>query len=84
MPAPSRPVDGSLVFPNQRDVIAADTRRFRTLPAADRWREIFGLCNWATRLAQAPSRGDVIRRLEADQEARWRAIQQKLFAHHGE
>ena len=50
----------------------------------DRWREIFGLCNWATRLAQAPSRGDVIRRLEADQEARWRAIQQKLFAHHGE
>lgn len=83
MPAPSQSAAPGPVFPNQRDVIAAEARRFRGLPAADRWREIFALRNWATRLAQASSRGDTIRRLQADEELRWQAIQTDLFAHHG-
>ena len=83
MPAPSRPADEILVFPRQRSVIAADARRFRTLAAADRWREIFALRNWAARLGQTSQRGEAIRQLEADEEARWQAIQKDLFAHHG-
>jgi hypothetical protein len=83
MPVPSRPADEILVFPSQRDVITADVRRFRALAVADRWREIFALRNWAARLGQASQRGEAIRRLEADEEARWQAIQKDLFAHHG-
>jgi hypothetical protein len=83
MPASSRAVAGSPVFPNHRDVIAEDARRFRSLDAADRWREIFALRNWGTQITQGSSRGDSIRRLEADQESRWQAIQKELLAHHG-
>ncbi|MCX7414375.1 MAG: hypothetical protein NTW36_13180 [Planctomycetia bacterium] len=83
MPDSSRAAAGSLVFPNHRDVIAEDARRFRSLDAADRWREIFALRNWGTRITQGSSRGDSIRRLEADQESRWQAIQKDLLAHHG-
>jgi hypothetical protein len=83
MSPPSSPAACSLVFPDQRDVIAADARRFRALEAAERWREIFALRTWAVRLAQAAARRDVIRRLEADEETRWQAIQKDLFAHHG-
>lgn len=83
MPDHPRPAASGLVFPDGRDVIATDARRFRSLAAADRWREIFALRNWAAGLAQASARGDAIRRLEADEEARWQAIQQDLFAHHG-
>ena len=82
MTVPSHAADNSLVFPSQRTVIAADARRFRTLAAADRWREIFVLANWSARLGQASQRGEEIRRLEADEEARWQAIQKDLFAHH--
>lgn len=82
MSTPSRPADDSLVFPSQHDVIAADARRFRGLAAADRWREIFALRNWVARLGQASQRAEAIRRLEADEEARWQAIQKDLFAHH--
>ncbi|MFM8291489.1 MAG: hypothetical protein ACKOC4_07295 [Planctomycetia bacterium] len=82
MPVPSHAADDSLVFPRQRHVIAADARRFRALAAADRWREIFALRNWAARLGQASQRSEAIRRLEADEEARWQAIQKDLFAHH--
>lgn len=82
MPFPSGAAYDGLVFPSQRHVIAAAARRFRTLPAADRWREIFALRNWAAQLGQASQRGEAIRRLEADEEARWQAIQKDLFAHH--
>ena len=80
---PSTPAATGLVFPHHRDVIAADARRFRMLDATDRWREIFALRNWAARLAQGGVRGDSIRRLEAEHEARWQAIQRDLMAHHG-
>jgi hypothetical protein len=83
MPAPFRPADSSLVFPDQRDVIAADARRFQALPAAERRREIFALRHWAARLARSSSRGDAIRRLEDLEEARWQAMQKDLFARHG-
>ena len=83
MPAPFLPADSSLVFPDQRDVIAADARRFQALPAAERWREIFALRHWAARLARSSSRGDAIRRLEDLEETRWQAIQKDLLARHG-
>jgi hypothetical protein len=83
MPTPSRPADGSVVFPDHRDLIAADARRFRALPAAERWREIFALRHWAARLARSSSRGDTIGRLEDLEEARWQAIQRNLFTRHG-
>ena len=83
MPAPFLPAENSVVFPDQRDVIAADARWFQALPAAERWREIFALRHWATRLARSSSRGDTIRRLEDLEETRWQAIQKDLFARHG-
>ena len=83
MPAPFLPAENSVVFPDQRDVIAADARWFQALPAAERWREIFALRHWATRLARSSSRGDTIRRLEDLEEKRWQAIQKDLFARHG-
>ena len=83
MPAPFLPADSSLVFPDQRDVIAADARWFQALPAAERWREIFALRHWAARLARSSSRGDAIRRLEDLEETRWQAIQKDLLARHG-
>jgi hypothetical protein len=55
----------------------------QTLPAAERWREIFALRHWAARLARSSSRGAAIRRLEDLEEARWQAIQKDLFARHG-
>jgi len=82
MPAFSRAAAGSLVFPNHRDVIAEDARRFRGIDAADRWREIFALRNWGARITQGSARGDSIRRLEADQESQWQAIQKDLLARH--
>lgn len=82
MPPSPLPAAGP-VFPNHRDVIAADARRFRMLDAADRWRAIFALRNWGAELAQEGCRGDSIRRLEAEHEARWQAIQKDLLAHHG-
>jgi hypothetical protein len=84
MPVSPSPAPGSLVFPNHRGVIADDARRFRSLDAADRWREIFALQSWGMQLKEGASRGDSIRRLEADQESQWRAIQKNLLAHHGQ
>jgi len=83
MPARSRPVDVGIVFPDHRDVIADDVRRFRRLSPLERWREIFALRQWGDRLAARPSRGASIRQLQADDEARWQAIQRDLFARHG-
>jgi hypothetical protein len=57
MPAPFRPADSSLVFPDQCDVIATDARRFQALPAAERWREIFALRHWAARRCDPAARG---------------------------
>lgn len=82
MPAPSRPANGSLVFPDHRALIAADAR-FRALPAAERWREIFAMRHWAARLARSSARGDAIRRLEDLEESRWQDIQRELFTRHG-
>jgi hypothetical protein len=83
MPAPSRPANGSLVFPDHRALIAADAQRFQALPAAERWREIFALRHWAARLARSIARGDAIRRLEDLEESRWQDIQRELFTRHG-
>jgi hypothetical protein len=83
MPTPIRPTDCGLVFPDQRDVIAEDAKRFRKLPALDRWRELFAMRTWGTKLAESSARRESIRKLEAAEEDRWQAIQRELFARHG-
>lgn len=74
----------SIVFPDHRSVIADDARRFRSLDAAERWREIFALRSWGVSLKQGGGRGESICRLEAEQESRWQAIQKDLLARHGQ
>jgi hypothetical protein len=83
MPSSPRPTDGSLVFPDPRDVIAADAIRFRKLSPTDRWRELFAMRTWGTKLAESSARRESIRKLEAAEEERWQAIQRELFARHG-
>lgn len=73
-----------LSFPDTRAVIADDARRFQGLAPQDRWRELFAVRGWGLRLARESSRGASISQLEADDEARWQAIQRELFARHGE
>jgi len=82
MSTPIRATVAGLVFPDPRDVIADDANRFRRLSAADRWREIFALRSWGTKVAETTSRGEAIRKLEADEESRWQEIQRELFARH--
>ena len=83
MPARSRPGDVGIVFPDYRDVIADELQRFRRLSPLERWREIFALRQWGHRLAATTARRASIRQLQADDEARWQAIQKDLFARHG-
>lgn len=71
------------VFPDHREVIAADARRFRSLAPRDRWAELFAIRAWGYRLTAASPRGEAIRALEAEAEAAWQAIQRELFARHG-
>lgn len=79
-----RPAGGiAITFPDHRGVIAEDARRFRNLPPQERWRELFALRRWGSGLTVASSRGAAIRRLEADAESAWQAIQRELFARHG-
>ena len=75
--------DVGIAFPDHRAVIAEDARRFRSLPPQERWRELFSLRGWGSRLTAASSRGAAIKHLEADAESAWQAIQRELFARHG-
>lgn len=72
-----------ITFPDHREQIAEDARRFRSLPPPERWRELFALRRWGSGLTVASSREAAIRRLEADAESAWQAIQRELFARHG-
>lgn len=72
------------VFPDHRAVIAADARRFRSLPPRERWAELFTLHVWGNRLTVASPRAESIRALEAEAEAAWQAVQRELFARHGD
>lgn len=74
---------GSAVFPDVRAVIAADAARFRSLPAAERWRELFAVRRWGDRQARDPARRETVERLWAAEEDRWRRIQAELIARHG-
>lgn len=71
------------VFPDRRDVIAADARRYRSLTPPERWAELFAIRAWGHRLTTASPRGEAIRSLEAESEAAWQTIQKELFARHG-
>lgn len=71
------------VFPDHREVIAADARRFRSLAPQERWAELFALRAWGNRLTAASPRAESIRALEAEAEAAWQAVQRELFARHG-
>jgi hypothetical protein len=71
------------VFPDHREVIAADARRFRSLPPHERWGQLFALRAWGHRLTAAAPNKDSIRALEAAAEAAWQAVQRELFARHG-
>lgn len=84
MTVSSSPGPHSLVFPDHRTVIADDARRFRSLDAPERWREIFALQTWGVMLKQGRGRGESICRLEADQESQWQEIQKDLLARHGQ
>jgi hypothetical protein len=85
MPTPLHPPDNAcLAFPDQREVIAEDVRRFRSLPPPDRWRELFAMQRWGARLVESSPRRDSIRTLETHEEEKWQAIQRNLFARHGD
>lgn len=71
------------VFPDHREVVAADARRFRSLAPHERWAELFALRAWGNRLMAASPNRDSIRALEAEAEAAWQAVQRELFARHG-
>jgi len=66
-------------FPDARAVVAADARRFQSLPPLERWRRLFALRSWGAaqqRKRSASGRDDA-------SEARWREIQLDLFQRHG-
>ena len=66
-------------FPDGRAVVAADAKRYQSLPPLERWRRLFALRAWGTRQA-ASRRGS---RSNAVAEIRWQEIQKALFARHG-
>lgn len=66
-------------FPDTAAVIAAESRRYQRLPPADRWRELFALRSFGTRLLESPAQRARIEKPQADEEARWQAIQRDLF-----
>lgn len=75
--------NGPVVFPDVREVIAADAARFRALAPMERWQELFAIRRWGELRARDPARRATIERLWADDEARWRRIQAELIARHG-
>jgi hypothetical protein len=81
MPQPPTPPTG-LEFPDPRAVIAADAARYRSLPAAERWRELFAIRRWGDRQARDPRRRATVERLWEEEESRWRRIHQALIARH--
>lgn len=83
MSAPCDPAASvGLVFPDPRDVVAADARRFRALPPRERWREIFALRAYGARQTWASPRRAAIEQLEEAEEARGRAVLRELIEHH--
>lgn len=74
---------GHVVFPDVRDVIAADAERFRSLTPAERWRELFAVRRWGDCQARNPARRETVERLWAADEGHWRRIQAELIARHG-
>lgn len=65
-------------FPDVRAVVAADAKRYQSLPPAERWRQLFAVRAWGTRqrASRTGSHPDTLA------EVRWQEIQKDLFAHH--
>lgn len=73
---PQYPIE--IAFPDPTAVIAADAVRYQALPPPERWRKLFSLRAWGTRLAGARAGS----RRQTAAEARWQEIQRELFASH--
>lgn len=65
-------------FPDVRAIVAADAKRYQSLPSVERWRRLFALRAWGTR--QGASRPGS--HPDTAAEVRWQEIQKDLFAHH--
>jgi hypothetical protein len=71
----------ALHFPDPQEQARRRAEEFQRLPPEARWRELASLMAFGWAMA-SPDREAIEKRM-ADQERRWREIQQELFARHG-
>jgi hypothetical protein len=72
-----------LQFPDPREEARRRAAAFQRLPPEARWRELGSLMAFGWAMVKSSPNREAIERRMAEDERRWREIQQDLFNRHG-